>query len=92
VIPGTGRRFTGFQLPHWAEVRQLALRAAAAFPWTRTIGWDIAISDRGPVLLEGNDRWDPALIQLPASGGLMTGDFKALCQSVAGWHDRGAGR
>lgn len=82
-VPGTDRCFVGFQLPDWAEVRKLALRAAATFPWARVIGWDIALSDRGPVLLEGNNRWGPSLVQLPAPRGLMTGEFKALCDALA---------
>jgi hypothetical protein len=82
-VPGTDRCFVGFQLPDWAEVRKLALRAATTFPWARVIGWDIALSNRGPVLLEGNNRWDPALVQLPAPRGLMSGEFKALCDALA---------
>ena len=60
------------------EVKQVALAAAAGFPWARAIGWDIAISDRGPILIEGNERWSPSLIQIPAPQGLMHGELKAL--------------
>jgi putative polysaccharide biosynthesis protein len=83
VIPGTDRPFAGFELPHWPAVRDLALRAAAAFPWARAIGWDIGITDQGPVLIEGNERWSPSLIQMPAPRGLMRGELKALCENLA---------
>lgn len=82
VIPGTITSFRGFQLPNWPEVKDLALRAARAFPWARSIGWDIAISDRGPVLIEGNEEWSPSLIQMPAPHGLMTGEFEELYRSL----------
>jgi hypothetical protein len=82
VIPGTDRPFVGFELPRWTEVKDLALRAAAAFPWARAIGWDIGITDAGPVLIEGNERWSPSLIQMPAPRGLMRGELKALCDSL----------
>lgn len=82
AIPGTDRSFVGFQLPHWAEVKALALQAAGVFPWARAIGWDIAITDRGPVLIEGNPAWSASLIQLPAPTGLFSGEFKALCDSL----------
>jgi hypothetical protein len=82
VIPGTDRSFVGFKLPCWQDLKSVALRAAAAFPWARSIGWDIAISDRGPVLIEGNARWSTSLIQIPAPYGLMTGEFKALCDAL----------
>jgi Sugar-transfer associated ATP-grasp len=84
VIPGTDRSFVGYRLPDWAEVKQVALQAAAAFPWARAIGWDIAMSDRGPVLIEGNERWSPSLIQLPAPHGLMDGELKAVFDTLAG--------
>jgi len=83
VIPGTDRAFVGFELPHWDEVKQLALRAAAVFPWARAIGWDIAISDQGPVLIEGNAEWSTSLLQIPAPHGLMTGEFRMLCDTLA---------
>ncbi|MGI9040580.1 MAG: sugar-transfer associated ATP-grasp domain-containing protein [Gemmatimonadales bacterium] len=79
TIPGTDRSFIGLQLPDWDAVRDVALRAAAAFPWARSIGWDIGVSERGPLLIEGNERWSPSLIQMPAPRGLMTGEMKALC-------------
>lgn len=84
TVPGTNRPFIGFQLPDWPQAREMALSAAAAFPWARSIGWDIALSDRGPMLLEGNDLWGPAILQLAAPGGLLTGDFKALYESLNG--------
>jgi hypothetical protein len=82
LIPETASSFVGFQLPDWHEVKNLALRAAGAFPWARSIGWDIAISDRGPVLIEGNVEWSPSLIQIPAPHGLMTGEFEKLYRSL----------
>lgn len=82
TIPGTNISFLGFQLPYWPEVRDLAYRAAAAFPWARAIGWDIAISEQGPVLVEGNERWATSLVQMPAPHGLMTGEFKTLYETL----------
>jgi hypothetical protein len=83
VIPGTDRTFVGFQLPHWNDVKHLALRAARVAPAARAIGWDIAISDRGPVLIEGNADWSTSLLQIPAPHGLMTGEFRTLCDTLA---------
>ena len=41
-----------------------------------------AISDGGPVLIEGNERWSTSLIQMPAPHGLMSGEFKALYEAL----------
>ena len=83
VIPGTDKTFVGFQLPHWADVKLLALRAARVSPAARAIGWDIGISDRGPILIEGNADWSTSLLQIPAPHGLMTGEFRTLCDTLA---------
>jgi hypothetical protein len=82
MIPGTETSFIGFQLPEWPKATELALGAAGAFPWARSIGWDVGISDRGPVLIEGNEEWSPSLIQMPAPHGLMTGEFEKLYRSL----------
>jgi hypothetical protein len=58
---------TGITLPLWGDVRELGSRAALAVPRLGTVGWDIAISADGPVVLEGNARWDPA----PLPGGAV---------------------
>lgn len=57
--PVSGADLAGFQLPYWQEVRALALQAAKAFLPLVTIGWDIAITPEGPLLIEGNAFWGP---------------------------------
>jgi hypothetical protein len=66
--PATGARIDGFELPHWQETRALALRAATAFPELPLLGHDIAITDRGPLLLEANSHWRISLPQLARGG------------------------
>ena len=84
TVPGTDRPLVGYRVPLWAEVKRLALDAAAAFPWARAIGWDIAVAERGAVLIEGNARWSPSLVQLPAPHGLMDGELEALYRERCG--------
>jgi hypothetical protein len=57
--PATGAELIGATVPLWSEVRALAERASLAFTPLRTIGWDIGITPQGPLLVEGNSRWDP---------------------------------
>jgi hypothetical protein len=57
--PVTGADLTGVTVPLWDEARGLADRASRLFLPMRTIGWDVAITRDGPVLIEGNARWDP---------------------------------
>jgi hypothetical protein len=51
--PDTGYQFEGFKVPHMEAALEMAKSAAAYLPH-RLIGWDIAITEEGPVLFEGN--------------------------------------
>jgi hypothetical protein len=58
-IPGAGIRVEGVGLPQWEAARDLAYSAAPHFLPNRSIGWDIAITERGPVIVEANREWTP---------------------------------
>src|SRR3990167_4605788 len=52
--PDTGEPLLGITLPYWEEMKSLCLKAATMLPGLRLQHWDVAISERGPVLVEGN--------------------------------------
>ena len=52
--PETNVAFDGFQLPWWAELRDLVTRGARAFAKLPALGWDVAIAEDGPILIETN--------------------------------------
>ena len=54
--PTTGTRIDGFQIPCFEEAKALALKAAAQSDKILVVGWDVAISENGPVIIEGNRR------------------------------------
>ncbi len=56
VHPTTGTPFDGFRIPCFEEVKALVLKAAAVDDDIHVVGWDVAISEKGPVLIEGNRR------------------------------------
>lgn len=72
----------GRQIPHWADVKATALHAhACLFPELALIGWDIGVTDDGPVIIEGN--WTPSLRSLQAAcgkglGGTRLGDLMTM--------------
>lgn len=70
VHPVTGKEIKGFIIPHWDEVIKLTQEAALYLPENRSVGWDIAITEEGPELIEGNHNWCKLLWQLPAKKGL----------------------
>lgn len=64
IHPDTGIRFQGYQIPMVQEAVALAKRAALVVPEIRHVGWDVAITPDGPVLIEGNDYPGTDLCQL----------------------------
>ncbi len=54
--PVTGVRFDGFSIPCFGEVKDLVCRASLESDKILVVGWDVAISDKGPVIIEGNRR------------------------------------
>jgi hypothetical protein len=61
--PDTGEVIAGCRLPCWPAVVDLALAAHRCFADFPAVGWDIAITADGPVLIEGNHKWAAMVIQ-----------------------------
>ena len=53
--PNTGLQLVGFQIPHWEKALNLALELAKQQPNIRFCGWDLALSDQGWIMIEGNE-------------------------------------
>lgn len=70
--PITKIKIPGFQIPFWKETLGLAKEAALWHKENRSIGWDIAITETGPTLIEGNHDWCKLLWQLPVQQGLKS--------------------
>ncbi|MDG5814706.1 sugar-transfer associated ATP-grasp domain-containing protein [Chitinispirillales bacterium ANBcel5] len=60
--PNTNFIFDSYQIPFFNEVKEIVKRAARCFPKIRSIGWDVAISEEGPVVIEGNSDYS---LQMP---------------------------
>ena len=79
--PRSGRELIGYPLPHWQAVKALAVAAADAFRPLRTIGWDVAVTDGPPLLIEGNVTWD-TLIGEPRMG-VIHAELRRLAEALA---------
>lgn len=62
--PETDARIKGIKIPYWTEVCDLVRAAADLHRQAPIVGWDIAVSDSGPILIEGNARPGKELLQL----------------------------
>lgn len=54
VHPGTDIYMLGREVPFWQQAIEFVERAAKRIPQVRFVGWDVAITSEGPVLIEGN--------------------------------------
>lgn len=61
--PVTGAAIAGRILPHWPAIMAVACDAHRAYPERVVLGWDIALSPGGVLVLEGNSRPDVAFLQ-----------------------------
>jgi glutathione synthase/RimK-type ligase-like ATP-grasp enzyme len=81
IHPDTGRTLTGVVLPDWSEAVALCLLATASLPRLPMQAWDVALTDRGPVLLEVNVNGGMRLPQLVVDSGLYQGEFKEFLKN-----------
>ncbi len=54
--PATGVVFEGFQIPCFQQAREMVMEACLKSDKILMIGWDVAISENGPLIIEAN-RW-----------------------------------
>lgn len=62
--PDSGHPIEGTALPFWQAALDLALSAHREFREMPAVGWDIAITEHGPVLVEGNGGWGVEMVQI----------------------------
>lgn len=76
--PATGAKLVGFCMPYWQEIKFLVCNAHLAFPSFICPGWDIAVCEDGPKLLEVNVFGDLDLSQHSLRLGFLSERFMAL--------------
>lgn len=64
--PITNTDIIGFKIPMWKQVIKMVEELSVIVPQVRLVGWDIAIGEKKPVLVEGNDFPGNDIYQLPA--------------------------
>lgn len=66
--PTTGFEFFDLEIPFWSECIEVVKRGARAFADTRAIGWDVAVTENGPLILEANVPFGAELLQMTQKG------------------------
>jgi len=79
--PRSGIRFDGLVLPYWQELKSLVRKAAPVMLPLRSLGWDVALTPEGPLLIEVNHDYDIFLSQYACGGYRETPFGRALLGS-----------
>ena len=64
--PITGTPIIGFTVPYFEEAKAMCLQAAQKVPQMRFVAWDVAVTENGPVFIEGNSFPSHAVPQFAA--------------------------
>lgn len=56
--PDSGNQLNGVVIEKWDAIKEEVKKFQQSFPYCKAAGWDIAITDDGPVVIEVNDFWD----------------------------------
>lgn len=69
--PESDVQMVGYKIPMWVEMKDYVIQLALTIPECRIIGWDIAITDEGLDVIEGNHNPDHELLELFTEGGMI---------------------
>ncbi|WP_298423654.1 sugar-transfer associated ATP-grasp domain-containing protein [Rhodoblastus sp.] len=73
--PDTGVRLVGFRHPEWSRMLELAREGASLMRHMPLIGWDMAYTEQGPVIVEMNEAPDFSLVQIADRRGIHDETF-----------------
>jgi len=76
--PQTGAVLVGRTVPDWPLMRAMALEASRLLTPLSLIGWEMAPTDQGPLILGVDEAPDLAPHQLADRRGVLTADFQAF--------------
>ena len=80
--PVTGVKFDGFAIPMLENAKALVIKAAGLMPGLRLVGWDVGISEQGPVLVEGNSDYGVNSNDLMYGGYMANSTFRKALQEM----------
>jgi hypothetical protein len=76
--PNSGAAIRGRPVPDWVQLAPFVERAHQVFSERVLIGWDVAVTAQGPMLVEANGSPDLDIMQRCARRGFMEGRLGEL--------------
>lgn len=71
----------GFKIPYWNEIKKMCLEASKVNDNVNVVGWDVGITDDGPVIIEGNRGPGMDIIQMLYKRGVKS-DLKKIKKEI----------
>ena len=78
--PGSHAPILGQTMPYWDDLITLVKKAHASAEGLRTVGWDVAITQDGPLIVEANWRYDIDILQVAYKKGFRQVIDRQLAQ------------
>ena len=70
VHPDTKKPIPGICIPYWGKCKTMVEATSTLLEGLPLIGWDVAITENGPILVEANCEPEIPLLQIPAKYGI----------------------
>lgn len=65
IHPDSKKTIVGFRIPYWEEAKSFAIELMKVVPESRYVGWDLALTEKGWIMVEGNSKGLFIGFQLP---------------------------
>jgi hypothetical protein len=88
--PDTGAQLQGRVLPDWTEAVNTVKQAAGLIHVIPLVGWDVALGQQGPIIIEANSSPSLELPQYLSGQGVLAGDTGTLLRQALDQHDAAA--
>lgn len=80
--PVSGVTLANFTIPHWADITTLATKCHGLTPENGILGWDIAVTPDGPMVIECNTSPFHTLYQMATGRGILNNAFATKFANV----------
>jgi glutathione synthase/RimK-type ligase-like ATP-grasp enzyme len=81
ITTKTKIKVEGFKIPYWKEIVKMVNEAAKVNDNVNLVGWDVAITDEGPLIIEGNRGPGMDIIQVLYQRGVKK-DMEAVKKEI----------
>lgn len=82
-------KVNGFKIPYWNEIIKITTEAALVNDKVNIVGWDVGLTDNGPVIIEGNRGPGMDIIQVLYKRGVKP-DLKKIKKEIINSQNKNA--